>query len=180
VIIAEERISHANHSRDKSETRFLLSPVSGRRPVHGEELKPLLDLTLKDLSLHPVWQYHLDHDSRNEYVEESELTELTESDFRAYIAATNFILHDGSQLLGFCSPQDSSGSDYVQPVIIADGRHIPLWSDQPSSVGIVAELRACLGKTESQIFPIRCECIIPVDGIRLAYTISSLNETGAA
>lgn len=35
----------------------------------------------------------------------------------------------GQKLMGFCSPQDPSGIDYTQPVILAEKGQVALWRD---------------------------------------------------
>jgi len=144
-----------------------------------ESSKPLQDLTLDDLKRHPVWRYRVDRNSGREYIDPTSINALSEDDETPYVASTRYCLADGTEIMGFCSPQDSSGLDYLVPVMIVSGMHIPLWHDKPVDAEIVERFWKQLAKSESEVFPLTYECIVPVDGLIVRGTIASLKETGA-
>ena len=62
-----------------------------------------------------------------EFVSPADKEEVSENDIDGYIVLTQFILQDKTEHLGFCSPQDTSGLDYIQPVIITKNGHLPFY-----------------------------------------------------
>ena len=56
---------------------------------------------------------------------------LQHPDREAYIARTRFVLADGSEWWGYCSPTDDSGLDYIQPVILTPGGPVRFWYEEP-------------------------------------------------
>ena len=80
--------------------------------------KLLKDLTAEDFSKNQVWEYLIEENI--EYAQPSDKTEINDDSEICYIVLTEFILNNKKKYLGFCSPQDTSGIDYVQPVIFAD------------------------------------------------------------
>jgi hypothetical protein len=134
-------------------------------------MKPLQKISPDDLQKKKVWKYFSDlNNDDTAMVESTDLIDLTESDDEVYIALTLFSIDDGTTFIGYCSPTDFSGLDYIQPVILFEDKHIALWN------GISAnELSNILNKKISDIFPIRFECQVPVDGEILKSKIT-LNE----
>ena len=80
--------------------------------------------------------------------------------------------------LGFCSPTDDSGLGYVQPVIVTARGHISLWFDEPPPRATIADQWSRLGVIEVDIFPVKYECLIPVDGRTVRGTIADLRSMG--
>ena len=81
----------------------------------------------------------------------------------SFIAATSFVLADGTKLEGYCSPDDDSGMDYIQPVLFASGRQVALFPNGDVDSSVIIELAELLAKPERHIFPIRWECLVRVD-----------------
>jgi hypothetical protein len=125
--------------------------------------KRLGELTIADLERAPVWVYKSDTDDTSAWVEETELTRISEEDSRTYLAATEFILADGTKHYGYCSPADWSGLDYVQPVLLTPSGGVRLWLDPLSDPRLYEDEFALLEKPLSSIFPLSYRCLVPVD-----------------
>ena len=132
-------------------------------------MKPLRNISPLDLDTTPIWRYHGDADEQA--VVEPDQT-FRDDGSGAWIAKTAFTLADGTALPGYCSPIDD-GIDYVQPVMIAGSRHVPLYSKTaPSGVDTTAVCEG-LGRTSGAIFPIDFVCAVPLpDGSRLRGVIT--------
>ena len=122
-------------------------------------MKHLQNLSADDLIRKKVWKY-ISEDGNDDTakVEPVELNELSESLNEVYVALTYFKVADGTIYTGYSSPADSSGLDYIQPVIIFEDRHLPLWNGDSEQISDI------LKKKISDIFPIEFECQVPVDG----------------
>ncbi len=128
-------------------------------------MKRLGELTIDDLRCHSVWLYRSTKEGDvGAGVEAVELEAISEGSPDVFLVTTRFWLGDGSEWLGFCSPQDSSGLDYVQPVIVTSDGHVQLWFDQTPSRDEQEAWWRRLNKPKSAVFPIGFECLVPVDG----------------
>jgi hypothetical protein len=140
-------------------------------------MKPLRDLTIDDLHMTPVWQ-SLGGADEEALVVPTRRTTLSESDQDTFLAVTEFVLGNGQRHLGFCSPTDDSGLDYVQPVIVTTKGQVTLWFHEPPSQGLLADQWSRLGVPETDVFPIKYECPVPVDGRTVKGTIPDLKSMG--
>jgi hypothetical protein len=104
-------------------------------------------------------------------VEEDDRSELSEHDSDVFVAGTTFRLADGSEWPGLCSPGDPSGLDYLQPVMLVDGRHLSLWSEVPPEVPLFEAVPQALGRKVLEVFPLSFVCHVPVDGTLVSGTI---------
>jgi hypothetical protein len=128
-------------------------------------MKNLVALTIADLREHLVWRCHASEAGDSiATIEPADGVTLREYDDEVYIAATRFVLGDGTECFGYCSPQDASGLDYVQPVILTEQGPNPLWFETPLSSGAEAEWWDRFGRPRSDVFPISWECLVAVDG----------------
>jgi hypothetical protein len=139
-------------------------------------VKLFKDLTTNDLRRSPVWRYESADGDAAATVEEIDRSSLSERGSGVFVAATTFRLADGSELTGLCSPVDPSGLDYLQPVLFADGRQVPLWSDAGPGSLPPGEICEKVGRTVSAVFPLLFTCHVPVDGDLLS---GSIDVTGA-
>src|SRR6266496_2478958 len=140
-------------------------------------MKPLRALTAEDLRTTPVWR-SLGGSDEEALVEPTSRATLTETERETFLALTEFVLCNGQKHIGFCSPVDDSGLDYVQPVIVTNQGQISFWFDEPPAHGVIAEQWARLGLAEGDVFPIKYECLVPVDGRTVRGTISQVNSAG--
>jgi len=128
-------------------------------------MKPLKNLTLEDLVACPVWR-HFDSDGVESVESAPGVAELHDEG-GAFIVLTQFSLHDGSGALGFSSPSDPSGLDYIQPTIVSTGGHTPLWYDHDPGPQAITDSLQRLCKSIAEVFPLRFEAQIPTDGRRV-------------
>jgi hypothetical protein len=124
-------------------------------------VKPLRDLTDDDLRRFPIWRYEGESDA---VALVYPAADFTEPGRHAYIARTRFLLADGSEWWGYCSPTDDSGLDYVQPVILAPGGSVWFWYDESPPEPEPARACRLLGRSPEQVFPVRFECVVPFEG----------------
>ena len=140
-------------------------------------MKPLRSLTAEDLRTTPVWK-SLGGSDEEALVEPTSLATLSEAEQETFLALTEFVLGNGQRHIGFCSPVDDSGLDYVQPVIVTRQGQVSLWFDEPPAHGVIAEQWSRLGIAEGEVFPIKYECLVPVDGRTVTGTIPHLRSMG--
>ncbi len=137
-------------------------------------MKPLRELTLEDLARSPVWRCTGGPDSEAS-VEPTELASLSETSREVFVVRTSFTLSDGSSVAGYCSPGDDSGLDYIQPVIITESGHAPLFYESlppsPEPESIYRKLR----RPFDHVFPLRYRAEIPVDGRFLEGEVSEIH-----
>ena len=107
--------------------------------------KTLSSLTVEDLQLHPVWR--VSNDEQNTSATEYKFLPVNEDS--AIIALTEFTLHNGVVMYGFCCP-DAYPFDEVQPVIIHSKGHWDLLNDKQAP-----------NFNSDKIFPITYKCLIP-------------------
>jgi hypothetical protein len=93
------------------------------------ETKRLIDLTQKDLLDNNVWEHW--SDNLIEYVRPSNNLSLSETSVNGHIVLTTFLLNNKKSLFGFCSPQDPSGLDYIQPVVLTSNGQVHFYKETP-------------------------------------------------
>jgi hypothetical protein len=143
-------------------------------------MKPLRDLNADDLRTVPVWKYVGGSDAAA-LVEPTNLEALSDAEAETFVAVTDFVLGNGQAHIGFCSPVDDSGLDYLQPVIVTPHGQVRLWFDEMPSPSQVARQWAKLDVPESQVFPIRFKCRVLVSGKVVEGIVPKMESTfGAA
>jgi hypothetical protein len=119
----------------------------------------LRHLTVAELARCPIWRYEgLSDDTATV----SPVADSEQSDGEVYIARTRFVLADGSECWGYCSPIDEFGLDFTQPVILTPGGAVRFWYDQEPADAEPAHACRLLGKRPEQVFPARFECVAPL------------------
>jgi len=140
-------------------------------------MKRLADLTVEDLTSAPVWRYE-GGDGVDAVVVAQTRDRLSQMDDEIFLAATEFLLPDSSQHLGFCFPVDNAGLDYLQPVIVTRTGHVQFWFDGVVAPEVLSTQWAALGKRAEEVFPVRFRCRVPVDGRDVTGVIPGI-ETSA-
>ena len=109
---------------------------------------------------HPVWEWR--GDGSEQLVRRAELMELPDplAGTPVYIAAAEYLAACGRTFVGYCSPADPSGLDYVQPVILAPGGAVHVWSEMKGRVDF-QQVGAALGLATEQLFPLQIRCLVP-------------------
>src|ERR1041385_7449176 len=140
------------------------------------KMKPLKSINEADLLQHPIWQYYAESSDETALVVETDRASLSEDDKRVFIARTTFIFNDGSVRFGYSSPQDFSGLDYIQPVIVLPVGQISLWNQTLPPISFWTEKCKQIGKTVDEVFPLKIRVDVPVDGVfnELVIQLSSI------
>lgn len=142
-------------------------------------MKRLQDLRRADLERIAVWRYKGERDD-DAFVHATDRVALSESEPGVYIARTQFVLANGSQHIGFCSPADDSGLDSVQPVITTPAGLVYFWFENPPTAESLAAQWRRLGVEREVVFPVHFRCAVPVDGRYVTGIIEWSDVTGAA
>jgi hypothetical protein len=137
-------------------------------------MKLLTELTQEDIIKHPVWELRM-IDNR-EYVQPSSKKEISDHEGIRYIVQSYFKLNCRTELLGFCSPQDTSGIDYIQPVIFTPNSQMVLYLDSSIEKDQTIKEMNRLGLIKSEIFPIECKPMIKCDGNLYSWIIDDFNK----
>ena len=138
-------------------------------------MKRLVDLTVDDLVMHPVWRYEGGL-GRDAVVVPATKTTLSRSDDEIFLAGTDFELFDTTKHFGFCFPADDTGIAYLQPVIVTRSGPVSFWFDESPSDDKLAKQWRLLGKDESEIFPATFRCRVLVDGRIVTGRITSVES----
>jgi len=124
--------------------------------------RTLADLTLDDLETAAVWRIE-DRDGV-EMVTPLAIDDVPSDTPDLLIVRTRFRLANAATFLGFSAPGDWPGAEFVEPVIIHGGRHLPRADEEGSAVAYWATLAA----TPEQVFPVTAKPEVTVDGARVS------------
>ncbi len=136
-------------------------------------MKRLVELTIEDLSAHPVWRYE-GGSGAQAVASPSDRRQLSQMDDEVFLAATEFELFDATKHMGFCFPADGSGVDYLQPVILSPSGPVAFWFETAPAPEKLAEQWKALGKNAEDIFPVAYRILVPVDGQTLSGRIDGV------
>lgn len=136
--------------------------------------KKLSDLIISDLIEVNVWE-HRDEDNI-EFVTTTDKIEIFKDTNIGYIVLTEFILKNGKKYLGFCSPQDPSGLDYIQPVIFTDVGQVEFWRDNNFTEEDKEKALEMIGLNSADVFPIVFKTRIKCDKEYYTGTIIDFNK----
>ncbi|HEX9161790.1 MAG TPA: hypothetical protein VF980_08800 [Thermoanaerobaculia bacterium] len=142
-------------------------------------MKRLHDLRPADLRIHPVWRYEGEIDEVAT-VRATDHAELSDEEKDIFIAATQFVLANGAQHIGFCTPSEDATLDSLQPVIVTVEGHVYFWFDQPPSREALYAQWRLLGAADGEIFPVHFRCTVPLNGNYVTGVIEEEDLTGAA
>ncbi|MEP6262496.1 MAG: hypothetical protein ABJ092_13025 [Gillisia sp.] len=138
------------------------------------EMKQLINLKESDLLNRPVWEHWTE--GNIEYVKPTYKKEIYESGTKGFIVLTSFTLKNGTSLNGFCSPQDSSGLDYIQPVIFSENEQVALWRDGGWTTADQNNELKKLGLAKEEIFPIVFRTMVKCEEEFYQNTIEDFNK----
>ncbi|HUP61962.1 MAG TPA: hypothetical protein VNA69_16260 [Thermoanaerobaculia bacterium] len=141
-------------------------------------MKRLTDLRPSDLERAAVWHYAGETDDVAQ-VRATDRRELTDAEAADFIARTQFVLANGTQHIGFCSPADEA-LDVLQPVIVTSEGLVYFHFEEPPSHESLLQQWKRLGVGREQIFPVHFRCLVPLDGRYVTGTIDEDDLTGAA
>jgi hypothetical protein len=133
--------------------------------------KQVYELTLRDLSTFPVWEFRLDaegEEGRDESTVRpySALGPLDPGD-GMFVVRAIFTLADGSRMRGYFTPprRDDAGMGTLQPIIVTDRGQVRLWCGTATpSPKRLAHNYELLGKNAKQVFPVQFESDVDLIG----------------
>ena len=136
--------------------------------------KRLTDLIEKDLTDHPVWKHWTENDI--ELVCTSSNKELNENSHDGHLVLTEFTFNNGTTATGFCSPQDTSGLDYVQPVLFTSNGQVNFYKDNDWDLKSEQIVLKQIGLTKDQVFPIKFQTKVKCDNEFYFGTLVDFNK----
>ena len=131
------------------------------------------EITISQLQTTPIWVFET-RDNSDILIEPSNRTEINEgvtNPPESYIVYSSFVAADGQEFLGFCSPEDPSGLDYVQPVIIHEGKYLEMFPNRSLAAVEQKAFLDALETTAEKLFPLKCLPVAKIDGIVVEITI---------
>lgn len=134
----------------------------------------LASLTKSDLMDRPVWRHWTEGDI--EFVSPTDKNEIMENADTGYIVLTDFTLCNGSRFSGFCSSQDPSGLDYLQPTMFTDKGHLSFWRVGGWTKKDKNKEMQKLGFDPRDVFPIEFKTLIKCDGVFYSGTLEDFNK----
>jgi hypothetical protein len=137
--------------------------------------KQLIDLTSSDLLDRNVWEHWTENNI--EFVRPVDKSEISEESNIGYIVLTDFTLNNRTKYLGFCSPQDTSGLDYIQPVIFTDFGQVEFWRNNDWTEDDKKKVLEKLGLDSRDIFPIVYKTRKKCDNKLYSGTIADFNKS---
>ena len=135
--------------------------------------KSVAHLVKADLIATPIWELRDDAGLETARPAHVDLTEAS-GHGPVYVAATRYTAANGSEFFGFCSPTESSGLDYTQPVVLTPNGPMPLWAAGGLSSAQISALTKALGIDASELFPIHMSCLVSVGGIYYSDVIDAI------
>lgn len=142
-------------------------------------MKKVAQLLPGDLDRIPIWRYEGSSDD-SAIIHATERSEIAADDPGVYLARTQFILADGSQHVGFCSPAGDDRLECLQPAIVTPRGVVFFWFSEPPTEETLRSQWLRLGASGNDVFPIHYRCTVPFDGRFITGVITSDDLTGAA
>lgn len=136
--------------------------------------KQLIELDKEDFIKNPVWEHW--YENNIEFAKPTNKIELSDEDNKGYLVKSTFTLNNGKKLIGFCSPIDTSGIDYIQPVILTSNGHFNLYKDEDWSENEIQKEINKLGVSTKEIFPINLITEIKINREYYSCVIKNFNR----
>ena len=136
--------------------------------------KLLKSISISDLELSPIWEHWIEDDI--EYVKPVYKEGISEEDIIDYIVLTEFVFNNNNRYQGFCSPKDTSGIDYIQPVVIINNQQLEFYSDTRKNMDIQGKILKQFGLSKNEIFPLIYKTKVKCDGGFLSGKIIEFNR----
>ena len=146
-------------------------PPDCAEPQSARLRKQVYELTLRDLSTFPVWEFRLDADDE-EGRDESTVRPYSalgplNAENSMFVVRAVFTLADGSQMYGYLTPprRGDASVGALQPIIVTNRGQVRLWcgTAAPGSKRL-AHNYELLGKSANQVFPVRFESDVELPG----------------
>jgi hypothetical protein len=142
-------------------------------------MKRFVELTPFDLDRVHVWKYEGETDE-TATVRATDRSELAGDEGDVFLARTQFVLANGAQYVGFCSPALHADLESLRPVIVTVDGPVYFWFDDPPSAEFLRAQWVKLGVDRESIFPVHFRCTVPLNSRCIMGTINADDLTGAA
>jgi zinc-ribbon domain len=162
------------------EVRRLLTEaeVEPTEPVKPSTIrKQVTELVPADLDRFPIWEFALDEEGEAGQDEETvrPRPDLDRADptHAILIVRAEFVAADGTRFDGFVSPHDEPRVDYTQPTVVTDAGQVRFWFGLiPPRPDVLEVAYRTLGKSASELFPLRYRALVEHRGAQLAGELS--------
>ena len=149
--------------------------------------KQVYDLTIDDLSSHPVWEFCLDEEGEEGQdeatVKPSEEKEVPGHSPGSYILASDVRFADGSTGIGYIYSGEPGDFGCIQPNVVTASGQVNLWLGWLKFVkdpqAAVAKALGQLGKNPTTAFPIRFKTRPDLNGAPMEIVAASFMAKGA-
>ncbi len=122
----------------------------------------LEDITVDEITSIPIWECWTEE--KKEFIKPSDKKEVFDGLPESHIVLTYFKLKNKTKFTGFCSPQDPSGMDYIQPTIITKEGQINFFQKNEFSLYEKSSLLKKLQFKVEEVFPIEYTTQIKSNG----------------
>jgi hypothetical protein len=138
--------------------------------------RQVYELTPADLEQCPIWEHALDEEGDEG---QDEATVKPRPDLGRADPAEGMLLvraelvaADGTRFVGYVYPEHDDEPGLLQPTIVTDAGQVNFWlGGVAPREGELEGRYALLGKTPSELFPVRYRAVVPHDGVQLIGTI---------
>jgi hypothetical protein len=142
--------------------------------------KQVYDLTPMDLENFPIWIFISDEEyapNQDEATVKPYIgTDIINPEQAMFIVKTHFHATDGSEFIGYSTPQDEYDLGYIQPTIVTPRGQVNFWfgmfKPKKDELRGIYEL---LEKEPTKLFPLRFESAIQTKGIPLRGEINGFS-----
>jgi hypothetical protein len=130
------------------------------------------DLGPEDLARFPIWEFAIDEEGDEGQDEETvrPRPDLARADPAEgmFIARTEFVAADGTRYYGYSSPDEDGELSYTQPTIVTAEGQVRFWfGGVPPRTGVLEASYRMLGKTATELFPVRYRAVVEHGGAPL-------------
>jgi hypothetical protein len=134
--------------------------------------KQVGDLQPDDLARFPIWEFALDEEGEEGQDEETVKPrpdlDRAEPAERFFVVRTEFISADGTRFEGYASPHEEAQLFYTQPTMVTADGQVGFWfGGVPTRPGRLEASYRMLGKTATELFPLRYRALVEHGGATL-------------
>jgi hypothetical protein len=134
--------------------------------------KQVYELQPEDFATASIWEFALDEEGvpgqDEATVKPRADLERADPDDGLFVIRAAFVSADSTPFDGYVSPQQEARIAWIQPTVVTPAGQVGFWLGAfPPQPGRLDEAYATLGKTASELFPIRYRAAVEHGGVRL-------------
>src|SRR5919197_5131894 len=134
--------------------------------------KQVYELRPDDFATASIWEFALDEEG---LPGQDEATVKPRADLERadpgdglFVIRAEFVSADGTRFDGYVSPQHEARVGWIQPTVVTATGQVGFWlGGFPPGAGRLDEAYATVGKTASELFPIRYRAVVEHGGVPL-------------